>query len=109
MELGLPRLLAVLLIAAGDAALALYRRYGTVLPPVGPAVLPPVAPAVSYAAHLAGAVAGLSVGLLVLRDFSPAKQRRPLVRWLGLSVLAGSTLFTVIFHILYADNSAQLV
>ena len=100
MDLGVQRLLAVLLIAACDAALAVYRRYW--------AVLPPVEPAVSYTAHLAGGVAGLSLGLAILR--SPAtKPRLPLARWLGVGVLLACFLFTVLFNVLTVDRRYQYV
>ena len=100
MELGIQRLLAVLLIAGCDAALAIYHRYSLVLPSVEPAV--------SYAAHLAGGVAGLSLGLAILRDFSP-KQRPLLMRWLALGLIMTSVLFAVLYNMLYVDQESQYV
>ncbi|KAF0311518.1 Protein rhomboid [Amphibalanus amphitrite] len=98
MELGVQRLLAVLLIAVCDAALAVYHRYWLVLPSVEPAV--------SYAAHLAGGVAGLSLGLAILRGHSP-KHRQPLIRYLGLGVLLACALFAVLFNVLSVNRGHQ--
>ena len=100
MELGIQRLLAVLLIAGCDVTLAIYQRYSLVLPSVEPAV--------SYAAHLAGGVAGLSLGLVILRNFSP-KQRPAPIRWLALGVIITSALFALLFNVIPADRQRQYV
>ena len=100
MELGIQRLLAVLLIAGCDVTLAIYQRYSLVLLSGEPAV--------SYAAHLAGGVAGLSLGLVILRNFSP-KQRPAPIRWLALGVIITSALFALLFNVIPADRQRQYV
>ncbi|XP_037074630.1 protein rhomboid-like [Pollicipes pollicipes] len=91
MEFGIMRLIIVLLIAGCDVGFAVYHRYATVVPSVDPAV--------SYAAHLAGAVAGLSLGVVVLRNFAQ-KLHEQLMWWVALGVYLACTLFAVLFNVL---------
>lgn len=55
-------------------------------------------PPVSYAAHVAGALAGLTIGLLVLKH---AQQRlwERLLWWTALGAYAACTLFAVLYNI----------
>ncbi|KAI9587960.1 protein rhomboid-like [Glossina fuscipes] len=57
------------------------------------------APPVSYIAHLTGALAGLTIGLLVLKSF----ERRPydnLIWWLALSIYCAFTVFAIVFNLI---------
>lgn len=58
----------------------------------------PHGPPVSYVAHLTGALAGLTIGLLVLKNFEQ-KLHEQLLWWVALGVYAACTLFAVLFNI----------
>lgn len=55
--------------------------------------------AVSYVAHLAGAVAGLTIGLLVLKNFEQ-KLHEQLLWWIALGTYTALVVFAVAFNIL---------
>lgn len=60
---------------------------------------------VSYVAHLTGALAGLTIGLLVLKNFEQ-KLHEQLIWWIALGVYAACTIFAILFNICspsYAD------
>lgn len=57
------------------------------------------APSVSYVAHLTGALAGLTIGLLVLKNFEQ-KLHEQLLWWVALGVYAACTIFAVVFNLL---------
>ncbi|XP_037094123.1 protein rhomboid-like [Pollicipes pollicipes] len=99
MEFGVFRLLIVFLIASFDVGFAIYHRYAPV---------PSVEPAVSYVAHLAGAAAGLSLGLVVLKNFQQ-KLHEQLVWWLALGAYIACTLFAIIFNILHTPANERFV
>lgn len=88
MEFGILRLLGVLLIASVDVGFAIYDRYSG-----GGAHAP-----VSYVAHLAGAAAGLTLGLVVLKNFEQ-RLREQWVWWGALSVYAACMIFAVLFNL----------
>ncbi|ODN04614.1 Protein rhomboid, partial [Orchesella cincta] len=94
MEFGLVRLLGVFLIASVDVGFAIYDRYAA-----NPLASEGSAP-VSYVAHLTGALAGLTIGLLVLKNFEQ-KLREQLMWWLALGVYAACTLFAILFNIFH--------
>lgn len=56
-------------------------------------------PPVSYVAHLTGALAGLTIGLLVLKNFEQ-KLHEQLLWWVALGVYAACTIFAVLFNIM---------
>lgn len=68
---------------------AIYSRY---------AVESTTAPSVSYVAHLTGALAGLTIGLLVLKNFEQ-KLHEQLLWWIALGVYAACTIFAVVFNL----------
>lgn len=74
--------------ASADVGFAVYDRYAaeTLDPPV------------SYIAHLTGALAGLTIGLLVLKNFEQ-KLHEQLIWWVALGVYAACTIFAIIFNI----------
>lgn len=88
MQFGLVRLVGVFLIASADVGFAVYDRYAA----------EPHGPPVSYVAHLTGALAGLTIGLLVLKNFEQ-KLHEQLLWWVALGVYAACTLFAVLFNI----------
>lgn len=54
---------------------------------------------VSYVAHLTGALAGLTFGLLVLKNFEQ-KLHEQLLWWVALGVYAACTIFAILFNIM---------
>ncbi|XP_064478991.1 protein rhomboid-like isoform X3 [Ornithodoros turicata] len=94
MQFGLVRLVGVFVIvfvfcaASADVGFAIYDRYAA----------EQRGPPVSYVAHLTGALAGLTIGLLVLKNFEQ-KLHEQLLWWLALGVYAACTLFAVLFNV----------
>ncbi|CAG9786088.1 unnamed protein product [Diatraea saccharalis] len=86
MRYGAVRLVAALAVASCDVGFAVHARYTKEAPPV------------SYAAHVAGALAGLTIGLLVLKH---AQQRlwERLLWWAALGAYAACTLFAVLYNV----------
>lgn len=56
-------------------------------------------PPVSYVAHLTGALAGLTIGLLVLKNFEQ-RLHEQLLWWVALGVYAACTIFAVLFNVM---------
>ncbi|TDG47363.1 hypothetical protein AWZ03_006222 [Drosophila navojoa] len=97
MRYGVLRLAFILIFASFDFGFAIYARYaGEDLPPGQLAVSPA---AVSYVAHLAGAVAGLTIGLLVLKNFEQ-KLHEQLLWWIALGTYTALVVFAVAFNVL---------
>ncbi|GAB0098281.1 Protein rhomboid [Sergentomyia squamirostris] len=90
MQYGIVRLAAIFIFASCDVGFAIYSRY---------AVENTTAPSVSYVAHLTGALAGLTIGLLVLKNFEQ-KLHEQLLWWVALGVYAACTIFAVVFNLL---------
>lgn len=90
MQFPILRLLAVAFIATTDMFFALYDYLTGVM--VG---LP-----VSYIAHLTGALAGVSLGLAILRSIKKESFEN-ILRWLSLGIYTAFMLFAVIFNILH--------
>jgi len=55
--------------------------------------------AVSYVAHLAGAIAGLTIGLLVLKSFEQ-KLHEQLLWWIALGTYSALVVFAIAFNIM---------
>ncbi|XP_063980370.1 protein rhomboid [Diachasmimorpha longicaudata] len=92
MEFGIVRLIGIFIIASADVGFAIYDRYAA----------EQMGPPVSYVAHLTGALAGLTIGLLVLKNF---EQRLPeqLLWWVALGVYAACTIFAVMYNLMHPD------
>ncbi|CAM1312480.1 RHBDL3 (predicted) [Pycnogonum litorale] len=88
MEFGIIRLIGIFVIASADVGFAIYDRYAA----------EPHGPPVSYIAHLTGALAGLTIGLLVLKNFEQ-KLHEQLMWWVALGVYAACTLFAILYNI----------
>lgn len=69
---------------------AIYSRY---------AAENPNSPSVSYVAHLTGALAGLTIGLLVLKNFEQ-KLHEQFLWWVALGVYMACTLFAIVFNVM---------
>ena len=88
MEFGVVRLIGIFIVASADVGFAIYDRYAA----------EQIGPPVSYVAHLTGALAGLTIGLLVLKNFEQ-KLHEQLIWWVALGVYAACTLFAILFNV----------
>ncbi|XP_053641505.2 protein rhomboid isoform X1 [Cherax quadricarinatus] len=90
MQFGILRLIGVFFVASADVGFAIYDRYAheTVGLPV------------SYVAHLTGALAGLTLGLVVLKNFEQ-RLHEQLLWWVALGVYAACTLFAMLFNLFH--------
>ncbi|CAG0881606.1 unnamed protein product [Darwinula stevensoni] len=101
MHCGVVRLLGVFAIASADVGFAVYNRYAGGGDGVGGA------PPVSFVAHLAGALAGLTIGLIVLKNFGQNLHEK-LIWWVGLGVYMACTLFAILYNV-FSDTSSRAV
>ncbi|KAI9563183.1 putative rhomboid-related protein 3-like [Daphnia sinensis] len=92
MEFGIVRLIGIFIVASADVGFAIYDRYAA----------EQIGPPVSYVAHLTGALAGLTIGLLVLKNFEQ-KLHEQLIWWVALGVYAACTLFGILFNVFNPD------
>lgn len=78
--------------ASVDVGFAVYDRYAVAAPDIqrGP---------ISYAAHLMGALVGLTVGLAVLKNFEQ-KLHEQLIWWVMLSVYTAFVVSVVAYNVL---------
>ncbi|XP_017059471.1 protein rhomboid isoform X1 [Drosophila ficusphila] len=100
MRHGVLQLLAVIVFVLCDLGYALYTREMAMHHLQ-------TRPAVSYIAHMTGALAGISVGLLLLRQLDGGLRPRPL-RWLALGVWCLFSAFGIAFN-LVNTVTAQLI
>lgn len=82
------RVIGVLLVASCDVGVAIWDRYAA-----EPTPLP-----VSYIAHLMGALAGLCVGLIVLKNFDH-KLSGSITWWVAVFVYLAFVAFVVLWNI----------
>ncbi|XP_017840925.2 protein rhomboid isoform X1 [Drosophila busckii] len=102
----LAQMLAIIIFVSCDMGYALYsRQQQTALVGLVPTASPPIS--VSYIAHMTGALAGLSVGLLLLRQLDGSLRPR-LLRWLALGVWTTFSGFAFAFN-LVNTVTAQLL
>lgn len=92
MQFGWMRIIGVFIIAGADVGFAVYDRYAE------PHGLP-----VSYIAHMAGAMGGLTTGLLVLKNFHE-KFHEHFLWWTALVVYSACMLFAVLYNIFNIDS-----
>ncbi|XP_026468573.1 protein rhomboid-like [Ctenocephalides felis] len=95
MQHGIARVLLIFAFASCDVGFAVYSRYASTAGSLDVEATPPV----SYVAHLTGALAGLTIGLLVLKNFEQ-KLHEQLLWWVALGVYAACTLFALLFNLL---------
>jgi len=96
MRCGILRLFGIFAIASCDVGYAIYSRYA--------AESLSLSPPVSYVAHLTGALAGLTIGLLVLKNFEQ-KLHEQLLWWIALGVYAACTIFAVLYNLMNSNSS----
>lgn len=93
------------LLVSFDFGFAIYARYaGDELQLGSSSEFPAIdqaetAGAVSYVAHLAGAIAGLTIGLLVLKSFEQ-KLHEQLLWWIALGTYLALVVFAIAFNIM---------
>ncbi|XP_057561944.1 rhomboid-related protein 2 isoform X1 [Hippopotamus amphibius kiboko] len=85
---GIIRLLIIVLIIASDMGFALYRRF----------FVPANGSPVSFAAHIAGCFAGMSIGYTVFSCFDKALLKDPRF-WIAIAAYLACVLFAVFFNI----------
>ncbi|XP_016959808.1 protein rhomboid [Drosophila biarmipes] len=83
---------SVVIFVSCDLGYALYTQYFD-----GGAF--PKGPQVSYIAHLTGALAGLTIGFLVLKNFGH-REYEQLIWWLALGVYCAFTVFAIVFNLI---------
>nr|XP_010980688.2 rhomboid-related protein 2 isoform X1 [Camelus dromedarius] len=85
---GIVRLLIIILIVLSDMGFALYRRF----------FVPANGSPVSFAAHIAGGFAGMSIGYTVFSCFDKALLKDPRF-WIAIAAYLACVLFAVFFNI----------
>lgn len=83
----------LLFSASADVGFAVYDRYEAEQQRYLP---------VSYVAHLTGALAGLTIGLLVLKNFEQ-RLHEQLLWWVALGVYAACTIFAIMYNLMHPD------
>lgn len=95
MEFAVVRLIFLIILLASDVGVALYNRYSGVVP----------TSTVSYVAHIGGFVAGLLMGIVILRNFKLKIWER-VVWWIaliGFLLLVALCILWNIFYPQYCD------
>ncbi|KAF5910300.1 hypothetical protein HPG69_014532 [Diceros bicornis minor] len=85
---GIVRLLIIILIIGSDMGFALYRRF----------FVPANGSPVSFAAHIAGGFAGMSIGYTVFSCFDKALLKDPRF-WIAIAAYLACVLFAVFFNV----------
>lgn len=100
------KLLAILLFSTFDFAYAVYANYY---------VATTSTTTISYIAHLTGALAGLTIGLLVLKNFEEVEvedkenqNQRSVLWWCAFGAYFTFILFTVLFNLLNTMTAQML-
>lgn len=61
----------------------------------------------SYVAHLTGALAGLTIGLIVLKNFEQ-KLHEQLLWWIALGIYTAYIIFAIVFNVLNSTAALSL-
>ncbi|XP_037720828.1 protein rhomboid isoform X2 [Drosophila subpulchrella] len=105
MRYGVIKLLHILVFVSFDFGFAIYARYAGDELQLGSSTefvsidQTETVVAVSYVAHLAGAIAGLTIGLLVLKSFEQ-KLHEQLLWWIALGTYSALVVFAIAFNIM---------
>lgn len=99
MEFAICRLIFVVAMVSIDVAVALYNRYGNPEASGGNKV--------SYVAHIGGFVAGLLMGIVVLRNFKKKSWER-VVWWIALVGLIALFALCVLWNIFYPQYTNEI-
>lgn len=92
MRCGWVKILGVIVIASSDVGRAIFNRY------IEPDGFP-----VSYLSHIAGALAGVTAGLLLLKNFEK-KFHEHFLWWVALLVYSSCMLFAVLYNVFNIDE-----
>ncbi|XP_011182259.2 protein rhomboid-like [Zeugodacus cucurbitae] len=111
MRYGVGQLVRVVVFVSCDLCYAVYNKYynnnnnNNVVH-----ALSKTSPTISYIAHLSGALAGFTMGLLVLRNFDGSHAAPPtkMLRWLALSVYAAFMTFAIAFNLINTVTAQML-
>ncbi|XP_066293016.1 rhomboid-related protein 2-like [Branchiostoma lanceolatum] len=87
---GIAKIGLILIITSADVGFSIWRRYND----------HPKDTRVSFLAHLFGLLAGLTIGLLILRNFEQKLHER-VMWWVSLVVYAACIIFTIFWNIFY--------
>jgi rhomboid-related protein 1/2/3 len=82
--------------ASCDVGFAIYSRFES-----EPS---PSLPSVSFIAHITGAIAGLTIGLIVLKNFEQ-KLHEQLLWWIALGIYLACIIFAIIFNIVNSGSN----
>jgi rhomboid-related protein 1/2/3 len=85
--------------AACDVGFAIYSRYES-----APS---PSLPSVSFIAHITGALAGLTIGLIVLKNFEQ-RLHEQLLWWIALGLYSACIIFAIIYNIVNSGSNFVL-
>ncbi|KAI8039408.1 protein rhomboid isoform X2 [Drosophila gunungcola] len=105
MRYGVIKLLHILVFVSFDFGFAIYARYAGDELQLGSSSefvaldQTETVVAVSFVAHLAGAIAGLTIGLLVLKSFEQ-KLHEQLLWWIALGTYSALVVFAIAFNIM---------
>ncbi|XP_016972729.1 protein rhomboid isoform X2 [Drosophila rhopaloa] len=105
MRYGVIKLLHILVFVSFDFGFAIYARYAGDELQLGSSSevvaidQAETVVAVSFVAHLAGAIAGLTIGLLVLKSFEQ-KLHEQLLWWIALGTYSALVVFAIAFNIM---------
>ncbi|XP_061389098.1 protein rhomboid [Musca vetustissima] len=96
MKYAVAQLLSVVIFVLCDLGYAFYTQYLAI---DNGSSNNNEAPPVSYIAHLTGALAGLTIGLLVLKNFEH-RHYENLIWWLALGIYCAFTVFAIVFNLI---------
>ena len=91
MQYGFMRLIGIILVAVADLGFAVYDFYTD-----SRSGIP-----VSYISHITGALAGLSLGFVVLKRFQEKPLKYHLLWWVSLGTFTACLVFAVTFNLLH--------
>lgn len=89
----------IIISASCDVGFAIYSRYES--EPFSNV------PSVSFVAHLTGAMAGLTIGLIVLKNFEQ-KLHEQLLWWVALGIYLACIIFAIVFNIINSVSFIKL-
>lgn len=94
MKWGPLRIVLIFFAASVDFGYAIYDRYSSGQTIHG------YKSSVSFVAHIAGAIAGLTIGLIVLKNFEQ-KLRHQLIWWISLGIYFSLMTSAILYNIFY--------
>ncbi|CAL4099287.1 unnamed protein product [Meganyctiphanes norvegica] len=92
MHFAILRLLGVIFVACADIGFALFSQsqQSDSLP-------------VSYISHLSGAMAGLALGVAILRSFDPEQPHAKLTKWVATGLYTSCVIFAMLYNIMHSS------